>query len=182
MIEFKKEVDINKILSEFNNSILNNINGKSIQIETVNKTKTLVVLVKGSKQRALKLNVDNDDYDPESIPATKDLINLYFLNKNRSGGGEIESIERKTSRYWLVVVKDFRVMKDILARKHTVDEKPMKIFPYYDNFGLPYVFKPTFDDHKTQKTMPTSFKLKVKDERLKPFGKVTKLSHFKLFI
>lgn len=181
MIEFKKEVDINKILSEFNNTTFNNINSKPIQIETVSKTKTLAVLVKGAKQRSLRFNTENDEYDPESIPATKDLISLYFLNKQRSGGGEIESIERKTSRYWLVVVKNFRVMKDILSKKHTVDEKPMKIFPYYDNFGLPYLFKATFDDHKTQKTMPTAFKLKVKDERLKPFGKVPDLEFGRFF-
>ena len=115
---------------------------------------------------------DPDEYNPESIPATKDLIDLYFLNKSRSGGGEIDSIERKTSRYWLVKVKDYRVMKDILARDHIVDEKPIKMFPYYDNFGIPYLFKPIFDEHNTQSGMHTTFKMKMKDERLKNFGRV----------
>ena len=47
LIDFKREIDINKLLTEFNNSQLNNLNGKPIQVETVNKTKTLVVLVTG---------------------------------------------------------------------------------------------------------------------------------------
>jgi hypothetical protein len=123
-------------------------------------------------QVATKEQEQNDVYVPESIPATKDLINLYFLNKQRSGGGEIESIERKTSRYWLVVVKDYRIMKDILARKHMVDEKPIKMFPYYDNFGLPYLFRPIFDDHSTQASMHTTFKMKIRDERLRNFSRV----------
>lgn len=183
IIDFKREVDINRILTEFNNSNLNNLNGKPIQIETVNKTKTLVVLIKGNKMGKKKqLDQDGDDYVPQSIPATKDLIDLYFLNKQRSGGGEIESIERKTSRYWLVKVKDYRVMKDILARKHMVDEKPLKIFPYYDNFGLPYLFKPIFDDHNTQSSMNTTFKLKLRDDRLRHFGKVCNFTWLQIIL
>jgi len=54
-------VDRSKIilsnLAEFNNSNLNNINGKPIQIETVNKTKTLVVLVKSAKKVCEILNL-----------------------------------------------------------------------------------------------------------------------------
>ena len=57
IIDFKTEIDINKILAEFNNSNLNNINGKPIQIETVNKTKTLVVLVKSAKKVCEILNL-----------------------------------------------------------------------------------------------------------------------------
>ena len=57
IIDFKTEIDINKILAEFNNSNLNNINGKPIQIETVNKTKTLVVLVKSAMKVCEILNL-----------------------------------------------------------------------------------------------------------------------------
>ncbi len=63
--------------------------------------------------------------------------------------------------------------KDILARKHVVDEKPIKMFPYYDNFGLPYLFRPLFDDHtNTQAAMSAAFKMRLRDERLRPFAKV----------
>ncbi len=95
------------------------------------------------------------------------------MNKQRSGGGgEIESIERRSARYWLVRLKDQRVMKDILSRKHVVDEKPIKMFPYYENFGLPYLFRPIFDEHTSQTAMSASFKMRLRDERIRPFAKV----------
>ena len=128
------------------------------------------------------------------IPATRDLLDLYFSNKQRSGGGEVESIERRTSRYWLVVMKDQRSVSNILARKHIIDEKPIRVFPYYDNFGLPYLFRPVFEDCTgtgsgsgsgsgsgnmlAQQPSLTSaaavlassaYRLKIKDERLWPF-------------
>lgn len=180
LIDFKKEIDIGKILHEFNNNSLNNLNGKPIQLETLQTTRTLVVLVKDvkSKRPEFKLETEKDeDYKPETIPATRDLLDLYFSNKQRSGGGEVESIERKSSRYWLVVMKDQRSVKNILSRKHIIDEKPIKIFPYFENFGLPYLFKPIFDDLNTSSA--TAFNLKVKDERLRYFCKV-KNSHKKL--
>jgi hypothetical protein len=180
MIDFKKEIDIGKILHEFNNNSLNNLNGKAIQLETLQTTRTLVVLVKDvkSKRPEFKLETEKDeDYKPETIPATRDLLDLYFSNKQRSGGGEVESIERKSSRYWLVVMKDQRSVKNILSRKHIIDEKPIKMFPYFENFGLPYLFKPIFDDLNTSSS--TAFNLKVKDERLRYFCKV-KNSHKKL--
>lgn len=103
LIDFKKEVDIVKIIEEFhNNPSLSNLNGKQILVETVNVTRTLVVLVKDfrPKKLAVKLDSANDieEYKPETIPATKDLLELYFVNRQRSGGGEVESIERKSAR------------------------------------------------------------------------------------
>ena len=122
-----------------------------MQLETVNLTRTLVVLVKDSKaKRTLgKLEMGNDDeeYKPETIPATTDLLDLYFVNKQRSGGGEVESIERKSSRYWIVTMKEQQVIKEILTKKHMIDEKPIKIFPHFENFGLPYLFRPIFDEY-----------------------------------
>ena len=104
LIDFKKEVDIVKIIEEFhNNPSLSNLNGKQILVETVNVTRTLVVLVKDfrPKKLAVKLDSANDieEYKPETIPATRDLLELYFVNRQRSGGGEVESIERKSARY-----------------------------------------------------------------------------------
>jgi hypothetical protein len=150
IIDFKKEMDINRILQEYKENNLNNLNGKPVQIETVNVTRTFVVLVKGLKSNhksianltKLDSKQDEEEYHPEMIPATRDLLDLYFVNKIRSGGGEVEKIERKSSRYWLVVMKDQRSIKEILSRKHVIDEKPIKVFPYFDNFGLPYLFKP----------------------------------------
>lgn len=72
-------------------------------------------------------------------------------------------------------MKDHRTVKEILSRTHIVDEKPIKVFPYYTNFGLPYVFRPLFDDYHTQSSSSTAFKLKLKDERLRYFGKVRTL-------
>jgi hypothetical protein len=183
IIGFKKEIDITKILYEFNNNCLNNLNGKPIHLETVNKTKSLVVLVKNSKSFISNIHSkrlisyknefsEEDEYNPELIPITKDLINLYFLNKQQSGGGEIESIERKTSRHWIISVKDYRAIKDILSRNHIIDEKPIQIFPYYENFGLPYLFRTICDDVTSQSKMTNLFKLKIRDERLRYFSKV----------
>lgn len=186
LIDFKREVEMQKLLEEFGqNQTLSNLNGKPIQIETVNVTSTVVVLVKDFKwkkptaQQIAKLDSANDDeeYKPEYIPATKDLLDLYFINKQRSGGGEVERIERKSSRYWLVTMKDHRCLKDILSRKHVIDEKPIKVFPYYSNFGLPYIFRPLFDEYHSQAS--TAFKLKIKDDRLRYFCKVKTL-HKKL--
>lgn len=104
LIDFKKEVDILKIIEEFHsNPALSNLNGKPIEVETVNVTRTLVILVKDfrpKKPAALKLDSPHDveEYKPETIPATRDLLELYFVNRQRSGGGEVESIERKSSR------------------------------------------------------------------------------------
>lgn len=184
LIDFKKEIDVNKILYEFNNNSLNNLNGRPVQIETVNLTRTIVVLVKGQKVKRIisKLGSSRDDeeYIPENIPATRDLLDLYFVNKQRSGGGEVELVERKTSRHWLVVLKDQRIVRDILSRKHIVDEKPIKVFPYYENFGLPYIYKPIYDDFFDNPSGNAAiFKLKVKDERLRYFSKVKSL-HRKL--
>jgi hypothetical protein len=115
IIDFRREVDIGRLLSEFNNNAgLATLNGRPVQLETVNKTRTLVVLVKGSKKKKETVggNGGVEEYEPESIPATRDLIDLYLMNKQRSGGGgEIESIERRSARYWLVRLKDQRVMK-----------------------------------------------------------------------
>lgn len=111
LIDFKKEVDILKIIEEFHsNPVLSNLNGKAIQVETVNVTRTLVILVKDfrpKKTPALKLDSPNDieDYKPEMIPATRDLLELYFVNRQRSGGGEIEMIERKSARFAPIRVK-----------------------------------------------------------------------------
>ena len=183
LIEFTKEIDINRVLSEFQSTnFLNNLNSKPIQIETVNLTRTLVVLIKDVKikKKTPKLDSNEDeDYQPEMIPATTDLLDLYFVNKQRSGGGEVESIERKSARYWLVTMKDQRVIKEILSRKHIIDEKPIKVFPYFENFGLPYLFRPIFDDFYTSAGSGVVFRLKVKDERLRYFVKVKSL-HKKL--
>lgn len=178
LIDFKKEIDINKVLTEFNTNNFNNLNSKQIEIETVNVTRTIVVLVKDIKPKlSLKLDShEDDDYKPETIPATRDLLDLYFNNKQRSGGGEIESIERKSSRYWIITMKEHRLVKDILSRKHTLDDKPIKVFPYYENFGLPYMFRPIFDELQNRSVV---FKLKIKDERLRYFCKVKNL-HKKL--
>jgi len=123
IIDFKKEMDINRILQEYKENNLNNLNGKPVQIETVNVTRTFVVLVKGLKSNhksianltKLDSKQDEEEYHPEMIPATRDLLDLYFVNKIRSGGGEVEKIERKSSRYWLVVMKDQRSIKEILS-------------------------------------------------------------------
>jgi len=46
IIDFRREVDINRVLSDFNNNAsLTTLNGRPVQLETVNKTRTLVVLV-----------------------------------------------------------------------------------------------------------------------------------------
>jgi hypothetical protein len=187
LIDFKKEMDISKILYEFNNNFLNNLNGKQIQIETVNVTRTLVVLVKdakvNNKDKSSKLDsledYDEELYRPEFIPATRDLLELYFVNRQRSGGGDVESIERRSSRYWLIVMKDQRAVREIASRKHIIDEKPIKVFPYFENFGLPYLFKPLFDDYHTTSSSSAAFKLKIKDERLRYFCRVKSL-HRKL--
>lgn len=168
LIDFNREMDINRILKEFSNNTLNNVNGKPIILEAVNVTKTLVVLVKDYRQSRPKASLrDEDEYKPEYIPATRDLLDLYFANKQRSGGGEVETIERKSSRHWLVVMKDQRSVKEILSKKHVVDEKNIKVFPYFENFGLPYVFKPLFDDMASNRA--PAFKLKIKEERLRYF-------------
>lgn len=78
-------------------------------------------------------------------------------------------------RYWIVIMKDHRTVKEILSRRHVIDEKPIKVFPYYSNFGLPYVFRPLFDEFHSQSGSSTAFKLKIKDERLRYFGKVKTL-------
>ncbi|RNA15344.1 poly [ADP-ribose] polymerase 14-like [Brachionus plicatilis] len=179
LIDFKKEIDINKVLTEFNSNNFNNLNSKPIQIETVNLTRTLVVLVKDTKPKlSLKLDSQNEDdeYKPQTIPATRDLLDLYFSNRQRSGGSDIESIERKSSRYWIIEMREQRVVQNILSRKHNVDDKPIKVFPYYENFGLPYMFRPIFDDLSSRSVV---FKLKIKDERLRYFCKVKNL-HKKL--
>lgn len=72
-------------------------------------------------------------------------------------------------------MKDHRSVKEILSRKHIVDEKPIKAFPYYSNFGLPYLFRPLFDDYHAQTSLSAAFKLKIKDERLKYFARVKTL-------
>lgn len=175
LVEFKKEIDINKVLNEFNSNNMNNLNSKPIQIETVNLTRSLVVLVKDFKPKlSLKLDSQNEDneYKPETIPATKDLLDLFFSNRQRSGGGEIETIERISSRFWIITMKEQRAVKDIISRKHMVDDKPIKVFPFYENFGLPYMFKPIFDDSNIN---PYVFKLKIKDERLRYFAKIKNL-------
>jgi hypothetical protein len=73
-------------------------------------------------------------------------------------------------------MKDHRSVKEILSRRHVIDEKPIKAFPYYSNFGLPYLFRPLFDDYHSQSTSSAAFKLKIKDERLRYFCKVKTLN------
>jgi hypothetical protein len=184
LIDFKKDVDIEKMIYDFEQSPwLKNLNGKQISIEPVNITKTIVVLVKDIKLKRAINKLDSaheeEDYKPEAIPATRDLLDLYFSNKQRSGGGVVESIERKSARYWLVRMRDYRCIRDILSRKHIIDEKPIKVFPYFDNFGLPYVFRPIFDEFYSSANSAVVFRLKIKDERLRYFCKVKSL-HKKL--
>jgi len=152
-----------------------------LQIEQVSFTRTIVVLIKDSKVKRPapsknEFGKDHDEeYRPEYIPATTDLLDLYFVNKQRSGGTGVESIERKSSRYWLVTLKDQSNIKEILGRKHIIDEKPIKIFPHFENFGLPYLFRPIFDEHYTSAGAGVVFRLKIKDDRLRYFVKVKNL-------
>ena len=179
LIDFKQEIDMPRLQHEFNSNLINNLNGKKLQLETVNLTRTIVVLVKDLRPKkqpmTLDLEPDQDEYKPETIPATRDLLDLYFSNRLRSGGGDVESIHRKSSRYWLIVMKELQSIKEILSRKHVVDEKQIKVFPYYENFGLPYLFKPIFDDHLNFSSSTSIFKLKIKDERLRHFCRVKNL-------
>jgi hypothetical protein len=183
LVEFEREIDLKKILHEYHKSSMNNLNGKLVQIEPVNTTRTLIVVIKelkNFKESSLKLeplspNVE-DENEISKIPATRDLLELYFVNKQRSGGGEIEVIERRSARYWLIKMKDQRVFKEILSRKHIVDFKEIKVFPYYENFGLPYLVHFN-QDYSSKTELP--YKLKIKDDRLRYFVKVKNL-HQKL--
>jgi hypothetical protein len=189
LIEFKKEIDLKKILQEYHKSSFNNLNGKQVQIEPVNMTRTLIIVIKelnNIKEQSLRLveqqlNSGEDGNEISKIPATRDLLELYFVNKQRSGGGEIEFIERRSARYWLIKMKDQRVFKEILSRKHVVDFKEIKVFPYYENFGLPYVvhFNYYNSNSDSQITTHLPYKLKIKDDRLRYFVKVKNL-HQKL--
>ena len=176
LVEFAKEIDLKKILHEYHKSNMNNLNGKLIQIEPVNSTRTLIVVIKelkNLKEPSLKLEPQSPNFEDENeiskIPATRDLLELYFVNKQRSGGGEIEVIERRSARYWLIKMKDQRVFKEILTRKHIVDFKEIKVFPYYENFGLPYLVHFN-QEYSSQTEVP--YKLKIKDDRLRYFVKV----------
>ena len=79
IIDFRREVDINRLLSEFNNNAgLASLNGRAVQLETVNKTRTLGVLVKGQKEVQKKQGQDaGDGYDPEVCWGS-----WYFQEKN----------------------------------------------------------------------------------------------------
>ena len=184
LIEFKKEIDLKKILQEYHRSFMNNLNGKQVQIEPVNLTRTLIVVIKelkNLKEPSIRSNEPpqpniEDENEISKIPATRDLLELYFVNKQRSGGGEIEVIERRSARYWLIKMKDQRVFKEILSRKHSVDFKEIKVFPYYENFGLPYL---VHFNHEFNSQTELPYKLKIKDDRLRYFCKVKNL-HQKL--
>ena len=165
LIEFAKEIDIGKILDDFNSNGYNNLNGRLLQLEQVSLTRTIVVLIKDAKAKRSPTSLgveEEEEYRPESIPVTTDLLDLYFVNKQRSGGGEVESIERKSSRYWLITMKEQQVIREILAKKHVIDEKPIKIFPHFENFGLPYLFRPIFDEYYTSVGAGVVFRLKIK--------------------
>jgi hypothetical protein len=138
IINFKREMDIDKIFETFhNNKKFQTINGRPIDLETVNMTKTIVVLINEYRNEEKPWNhvglnplddeEESDKYEPRSIPATRDLLELYFSNKKKSGGGEVEKVDRKNSRYWLVSMVDMRVVKEIAKREHIIDEKPIKV-------------------------------------------------------
>jgi hypothetical protein len=109
--------------------------------------------------------VERSSLSKESLPGTIDNQEfIVFFNKSIMLFYHL--------RYWVIVMKDHRTVKEILSRRHVIDEKPIKAFPYYSNFGLPYIFRPLFDDYHTQSSSSAAFKLKIKDERLRYFSKV----------
>ena len=160
LIDFKQEIDTDKVFSRFNQ--FNNLNTREIKIEKVSKTKKLYILVKNQpfNNQTKKLNQSGlfdsseDAYCPENIPVTKDLLELYFTNKYRSGSNGYHKIDRISSKHWIVEIKDYETIANILTREHVLDKKPFHIFPYYENFGLPYLVEGIF-------------KLKIRDEKLK---------------
>lgn len=189
LVEFKREIDLKKVLQEYHKNVYNNLNGKPVQIEPVNLTRALLIIIKEDpaaiSASKLALNkhesintskIENED-EIAKIPATRDLLSLYFVNKQRSGGGDIEFIERRSQNCWLVKMRDQRVIKELLSRKHSVDFKEIKVFPYYENFGLPYLIH--FNFNFDSQTLQLPYKLKIKDERLRYFVKVKNL-HQKL--
>jgi hypothetical protein len=198
LVEFKHDVDMNRIYHEYNSNSFNNLNGKPVEIETVNITRTLILIIRElatgyhqNKSEGVTSEPDDDNDGVDSaiarIPVTKDLLELYFVNKKRSGGGDIEFIERKSAHYWLVCMKDQRSIKELIARKHHVDYKQIKVFPYYENFGLPYLVHLINsgvyddDDGKQQATRNDrlAYKLRIRDDRLRYFLKNKRL-HEKL--
>jgi len=60
-----------------------------------------------------------------------------------------------------------------MTRKHIVDCKQIKVYPYYENFGLPYLIADNDEDEDAKKVI--NYKLKVKDDRLRYFVRVRHL-------
>lgn len=154
LISFRKEINLEKTFELYKRQF-NNLNGKKISLETVNKTNKLIILVKKSDQKLSLNSEDNDKYSPETIPVTKDLLELYFTNKLRSGSNGYTSIERISSHYWMIEITNTESIESILSREHMLDCKPFYLFPYYSNFGLPYL------------STPHHFKLKLRTPKLK---------------
>lgn len=180
LVEFKRDIDLKSVFTEFNKNQLNNLNGRQLQLETVNQSKTIILLLNELPNKDWSFSASNleisrinmDEGDIAKIPATRDLLVLYFVNSQRSGGGEIEFIERKSNKYWIIKMKDIRVVKEILSRKHFVDYKQIKTFPYYENFGLPYILE---RDEHLDDNLHALYKLKINDERFHYYLRVNYL-------
>jgi hypothetical protein len=124
MIHFKHEMDIIKIIETFQkNPLLKTINGHPIHLETVSLTKQIAVLIKEEEGAVY----NSQKYEPKSIPATRDLLELYFSNKRRSNGGHVESVNRINSKYWLISMREHQTAKNIAESMHIIDEKPTKV-------------------------------------------------------
>jgi hypothetical protein len=157
LVSFKQEIDQSNFKTLFNK-----LNRFNYELENVHKTTNLLVLVKSvgnrTEKRKMSLfdDVADDAYCPEKIPVTRDLLELYFSNKIRSGSSGLKAIERISNFVWIVKLDDHATMLEILNREHKIDAKPFSLFPFYDNFGMPYL-------------VPVEkFKLKIKnDPRLK---------------
>ena len=82
MIHFKKEIDINKTIFEFGHS-MNNLNGIPVQLELLNYTRTIVVLVRDTRPLGggnNKSSVYEIDLDANGKDLDDDANYRYYLN------------------------------------------------------------------------------------------------------
>ncbi|KAH3712040.1 hypothetical protein DPMN_071717 [Dreissena polymorpha] len=97
---------------------------------------------------------------------TEDTIALYFENVHRSYGGPVDKVKIFVEKKCCIVFfKDYKVVDNVLSKKHTLDGKPLVVKRY-----IPCIGKTEDDIVGRSIKMPKPFEIKTNSNKKKFLG------------
>ncbi|XP_062861863.1 protein mono-ADP-ribosyltransferase PARP14 [Trichomycterus rosablanca] len=116
VVTFKEDIDVKAFLNKCA-AKSNNLRDMEIGVSRLELTDS--VLVQGDMSQI-----------------NKDMLTLYFSNKNKSGGGEITSLNWVTKPKSVVIsFQDCQDAQEVIKRNHVLCNKQLSTLPFYSSLG-----------------------------------------------